>query len=454
MARRSLPCALTIAGSDSSGGAGIEADLKTFAALQVYGTCVLTAVTAQNTRGVYSVHAIPVEVVQKQLEVVLSDIPIKSAKTGMLYTKEVVETVAKIMGKKRLPLVVDPVFRAGSGQSLITDDAKDALIKALLPKALVVTPNVPEAEELASIKIKSLNDMRSAGEIISKLGPSAVVIKGGHLDGKIATDLFYSAGNYKTFTKPRVEMKIHGAGCTFSAAIAAFLARGFSLVEAVENAEKFMETSVAHSLSLGGGRKPVNQLAQLYNEAEKLGVIENVRMAAERIIACPECLPHIAGVGTQVVMALPYASSLEHVAGVEGRISRSTKAIGSVKFGVSSHMARVVLTAMKFDQTVRAALNLHYVPELVEAFRGLGYTTSSFSRKDEPRAVKAIEGGTLSWGTEQAIKKIGKVPDAIFDIGEPGKEPMIRVLGTTATEVVKKALAATRDLGFSRRIHL
>lgn len=454
MARQSLPCALTVAGSDSGGGAGIEADLKTFAALQVYGTCVLTAVTAQNTRGVYSVHPVPADIVRKQLEVVLSDIPIKSAKTGMLYTKEVIETVAEITGKEKLPLVVDPVFRAGSGDSLITNVAKDALIKVLLPRALVVTPNVPEAEELAGIKIRGPEDMRVAGEIISKLGPSAVVIKGGHLKGRTATDLFYSAGNYKAFTKPKVEVKVHGAGCTFSAAIAAFLARGFSLIEAVENSEKFMEISVAHSLSVGRGRRPVNPLAQLYNEAESLKVIENVRMAAERIIACPECLPYIAGVGTQVVMALPYASSLDHVAGVEGRISRSTKAIGSVRFGVSSHMARVVLTTMRFDPTVRAALNLHYVPELVEAFRGLGYTVSSFSRKDEPRAVKAIEGGTLSWGAEQAIKRIGKVPDAFFDVGEPGKEPMIRVLGITATEAVKKALAATRDLSFSKQIHL
>ncbi len=459
MARRSLPCALTIAGSDSGGGAGVEADLKTFAALQVYGTCVITAVTAQNTQSVYDIHSIPAEIVRKQLEAVLSDIPIKSAKTGMLYSKEVVETVANLMGKTKIPLVVDPIFKAGSGALLMSKDAQDALIKTLLPKALIVTPNLPEAEEIAGIKIKSIDDMKKAGEIIFKLGPKAVVVKGGHLAGETVTDLFYSAGTYEAYTKRRVETKPHGAGCTFSAAIAAFLARDLTVKESVEAAEKFMEPCMIYSLDIGKGGRPVHQMAKLYNEAERLRTIEDVRAAVEKIEASPELLSYIAGVGTQVAMALPYASSKEHVAAVKGRIVKSSgrpKATGPVEFGVSDHMASIILTAMKYDPTVRASLNLHYVPELINAFRGLGYMASSFSRQREPKEIKMIEGGTLSWGTKYVIEKLGKVPDAIFDTGEPGKEPMIRVLGKSATEAVKKALAAVRDLNhpINKRIHL
>lgn len=459
MAKQSLPCVLTIAGSDSGGGAGIEADLKTFAALQVYGTCVITAVTAQNTQGVYDIYSIPAETVRKQLEAVLSDIPIKSAKTGMLYSKEVVETIANLMGKTGIPMVVDTVFKSGSGDPLISEDARDALVRILLPKALVVTPNLSEAEGIAGIKIKNIDDMKKAGEIISKFGPKVVVIKGGHLVGETVTDLFYSDGAYEAYTRHRVETQPHGAGCTFSAAVAAFLARDLTIKESVEAAEKYMETCVVYSLDIGKGRKPVHQMAKLYNEAERLSVMEDVRAAAEKIEANPEFLPYIAGVGTQVAMALPYASSKEHIAAVKGRIIKSSgrsRVTGPVEFGASTHMASAILTATKRDPTVRASLNLRYVPELISAFRGLGYTASKFSRQREPKEIKMIEGGTLSWGTEYAIEKLGRVPDVIFDVGEPGKEPMIRVFGKSATETVKKALAAIRDLShpINKRIHL
>jgi len=175
--------------------------------------------------------------------------------------------------------------------------------------------------------------------------------------------------------------------------------------------------------------------------------VDDVNSAIKMIESRSEFLLHIANVGTQVAMALPYASNFWQVAAVEGRIKKAAKkpkAIGSVKFGASTHMASVVLTAMRYDPNIRAALNLHYTPKLVEAFKNAGFIVTSFDRKKEPMRVKAVEGGTLAWGTDQAIRNLGRVPDVIFDVGELGKEPMIRVLGVSATDVVTKALRALR----------
>mgnify|MGYP002395890520 CR=1 FL=1 len=444
-----VPCAMTIAGSDSGGGAGIEADLKTFAALGVFGTCAITAITAQNTQGVYEILPIPPRVVKRQIEVVLEDIPIKEAKTGMLYSKAIMEVVAEAIDQYGLRVVVDPVFRAGTGDLLIREKDKEALIKKVIPRAFVVTPNKPEAEDIAQLKIRRVDDMKEAAERVAKLGARAVVVKGGHLEGATVVDVLYYEGEFKTFTKPRVEVKTHGGGCTFSSAIAAYLALGYSVVEAVTKAEQFMQDAIMFSLKVGRGRVPVNPMAPLYNEAEKSQVLENVSTAVKMVEGSPETLPYIAEVGTQVAMALPYAWTQQHIAAVEGRIVKfcgSAKAVGSVRFGASSHLARVLLTVMKYNPTSRAALNLRHDPRLVEAFKRSGFTVSSFDRKLEPPHIKEVEGGTLVWGTEEAIRAVGKVPDVIYDLGEVGKEPMIRVLGTSATNAVEKALTAIRSV--------
>jgi len=440
-----IPCVMTIAGSDSGGGAGVEADLKTFAALKVFGTCVITAITAQNTQGVYEVHPIPPEVVKRQIEAVLEDIEVKVVKMGMLYSGEIMKVVSDIIRSHSLGAVVDPVLRAGTGSSLIKEGDLDSLIKFIVPCAKVLTPNRYEAELISGVKIKNLDDMKKAAEEISDLGAKAVVVKGGHLNGLKVYDLLYHDGKFKVFEKSRIDVKPHGSGCVFSSAIAAFLALGNDLVDAVEKAEKFIEESLRHAIKVGYGRVPVNPLAHLYNEAEKFSVLKNVAEAARLIESHPEFFPWIAEVGTQIGMAVSYAVNREHVAAVEGRIvkfGKLVKAVGCVKFGVSSHVARMILTAMKHDSKVRAALNLHYDPRLVEAFQKAGFKLSSFDRSLEPSEIKSLEGGTLVWGTEEAIKKLGEVPDVIYDLGEVGKEPMIRVFGASATETVEKTMKA------------
>jgi len=442
---------MTVAGSDSGGGAGIEADLKTFSALGVFGTCAITAITAQNTQGVKEIFPVPPEIVKAQIQTVMEDIPIKVAKTGMLYSRGVMKVVAETVDNYGIEIVADPVFRAGTGSSLIIEEDKNSLIEFILPRAKILTPNLFEAEVISGLKIRSLEDMKRAARKIAEFGAEAVIIKGGHMkenDQKVY-DLFYHQGSFRVFEKQRIRIKPHGGGCTFSAAITSFLAKGDNLEQAVEKAENFIEVSFRGALKVGSGRTPVNPMAFLYNKSERTEVIEKVEAAAEMIERHPCFLPFAAEVGTQIAMALPFPRGQMDVAAIEGRIVKvrdKLKAVGPARFGASRHIAHIILTAMKYDPETRAAMNLHYDPRLVEAFRGVGYKVAEFKRSLEPAEIKRVEGKSLSWGTEETIRKLSGVPDIIYDEGEVGKEPMIRVLGRDALEVVNKALKAIESL--------
>jgi hydroxymethylpyrimidine/phosphomethylpyrimidine kinase len=254
------PAALTIAGSDSGGGAGIQADLKTFAAHGVYGTSAITALTAQNTVGVTAVHVSPDDFVTAQIEAVVSDIGCSAVKTGMLANSTIVEAVAAAVESLELPnLVVDPVMVAKSGDHLLDEEAVHALRWTLLRLARVVTPNIPEAEVLAKMPIKSLADMKEAARRIAMLKPAAVVVKGGHLEGPEVVDVLLENGEFHEWIGPRIEgPNTHGTGCTFAAAIAAQLAKGATLVEAVPAAKAYVEGAMRDGIPLGKGHRPLN----------------------------------------------------------------------------------------------------------------------------------------------------------------------------------------------------
>lgn len=261
--------ALTIAGSDSGGGAGIQADLKTFAALGVYGTSALTAITAQNTVGVQGVHELPAEFVGLQIDSVASDIGVDAVKTGMLANAEIIAVVATKVKEHDLPnLVVDPVMVAKSGDPLLREDACDALISQLLPLAVVVTPNLHEARVLTGMAIEDIEDMKKAAGAIHGLGAKHVVVKGGHLPGE-SIDVLFDGQEFTMFRSPRIETRnTHGTGCTFASAIAAGLAKGQSVVEAVEEAKEFITMALRHSPDIGHGHGPTHHFAALYEKAE------------------------------------------------------------------------------------------------------------------------------------------------------------------------------------------
>ena len=257
--------ALTIAGSDSGGGAGIQADLKTFSAFRVFGMSVVTAVTAQNSVGVQGVENLPPAFVAQQLRSVLSDLGADAAKCGMLSTAPIIEAVAATLAEYPIEkLVVDPVMVAKSGDALLEPQAVQGLIQRILPLALVVTPNLPEAEALAGMPVSSLPDMEEAARRIHKLGSRHVLVKGGHLKGELAVDILYNGREVTTFQAPRVDTpNTHGTGCTFSAAIAADLARGRPLAEAVRDAKAYVTKAIREGFALGRG---VGQLRHFLTE--------------------------------------------------------------------------------------------------------------------------------------------------------------------------------------------
>ena len=255
-----VPKALTIAGSDSGAGAGIQADLKTFSALGVYGSTVITAITAQNTVGVTAVHEIPVEIVAAQLDAVMEDIGADAAKTGMLSSAAIIQTVAAGVRRHRIErLVVDPVMVAKSGDRLLREDAVTALRDLLLPLAYIVTPNAPEAEVLCGRPVRNEADMHEAARAIHAFGPRYVVLKGGHVPGEQVVDLLFDGQSFERFVLPRVETPhTHGTGCTFSAAIAAFLARGLEVAAAVWEAKQYLHRALETAFAIGRGRSPVH----------------------------------------------------------------------------------------------------------------------------------------------------------------------------------------------------
>jgi hydroxymethylpyrimidine/phosphomethylpyrimidine kinase len=254
-----LPVALTIAGSDSGGGAGIQADLKTFAALGVHGTSAITAITAQNTLTVTDILELPTGIIRAQIDAVLSDMKVDAAKTGMLASSAIIEAVASAIDANAIPnLVVDPVMIAKGGATLLRDDAIHALRNLLLPLAAVITPNLPEAEVLLGRAVRTLDDRRQAARDLVALGPRVAVVKGGHAEGD-AVDIFCDGAQLVELRAPRIATSnTHGSGCVFSAAIVAGLAKGHDPLDAVRDAKDFINGAIEQALQIGHGHGPVN----------------------------------------------------------------------------------------------------------------------------------------------------------------------------------------------------
>lgn len=260
--RRPVARALTIAGSDPSGGAGLQADLKTFHQHGVYGAAVVSLLTVQNTVAVTRVEPLAPDLVRAQLEAVLADVRPSAVKTGALGSAAVIEAVAD--ARITAPLVVDPVMISKHGHALVTDDARAALVAKLLPRALLVTPNAHEAEALAGAPITSLDDAAAAAEAIARLGARAVLVKASRLEGPEAVDILYHEGRVLRFAAPRVPSRhVHGSGCSYSAAITAGLAKGAALEEAIAAAKEWMSRAIARAPDVGDGIGPIDHLAPI-----------------------------------------------------------------------------------------------------------------------------------------------------------------------------------------------
>jgi hydroxymethylpyrimidine/phosphomethylpyrimidine kinase len=444
MTNHTRPIVLTIAGSDSGGGAGIQADLKTVTVHGCFGVSVLTALTAQNTIGVQGIFPVPLDFIQQQLTSIFDDFNVTSAKTGMLHSIEVIHLVAKTLKTHPdVALVCDPVMVAKSGDKLLRDDAIYTLKNELLPLAMVVTPNIPEAEVLWGNSIRFEGDKETACKAIHQMGARSVLLKGGHEEGTMSTDLLFDGSRFHRFSTPRYETKnTHGTGCTTSAAIAANLALGKDIIAAIADAKAYMDTAIRFSLDVGHGHGPTDHFAVAEREMERYRILQALQTAVEHFTAslAGHLIPEVQ---TNIGYGLPHATAHDEVAAIPGRIvnlNGRPHAIGCPAFGASRHIASIVLTVMRVYPEFRSAMNIKYDPSLLEGAERLGFVVRSFDRRDEPKSVKEREGSTLEWGTREVLSKTDKIPDIIFDTGDIGKEPMIRVIGKSPMEVVTKAL--------------
>jgi len=440
---------LTIAASDSGGGAGIQADIKTITVLGGYALSALTALTAQNTVSVSAIHPVPPQFLQAQLDAVLTDIGTDAAKTGMLHNAETIAVVARAAGKYKIPnLVVDPVMRSKGGSCLLEDAAVEALKRELLPRAVLVTPNLDEAEILCGFPVASLEDMKKAAKTIHLLGPKNVLIKGGHLAGD-CIDLLFDGQEYTTFAGPRFDTKnTHGTGCTLSAAIATGLGQQLTLADAIGRAKDYVATAIRFALPFGSGHGPTNHLAWLDRNAQfyTCGLELEAAVAALKKARIGRLMPEIQ---SNLGYGLVAAATPEDVMAYPGRIIRledSIMTVSAPRPGGSRHIAKIILTAMRFNPQYRSAMALCYEPALIDCIKSLGFSVGEFNRRDEPANVKEIEGSSLEWGTRRAIEKAGgAVPDIIFDCGDVGKEPVTRVLGTSPADVAAKIIKIAQE---------
>ena len=438
---------LTIAGSDPSGGAGAQMDLKCFAAAGVHGLCALTAVTVQNTTRLGALHPVPAAVVKEQLDAAYEDFRVEAVKTGMLYEASIAETVADKVAEEGTKLVVDPVLSASVGATLSKPDLVAAFRQRLLPKAFLVTPNLPEAGELLGKRMKGEEDMRRACRELHDLGCQNVLLKGGHLPGGPALDILYD-GRFIALEAPRLGVKAHGTGCMLSAFITAYLAQGIPLEQSVRQAKERVSEALQYATRPGRGLAIADPLNGLHNASHRYTVMMEVhRRAGELAEALPVSL--VPEVGVDMAFALPFAARPEDVCALEGRLvraGRKTLRAGFPAFGTYGELSAVVLAAMVHDRRVRCALNIRYSVQLVELAPTMGFKVGVIARNGDAKEPFTLGGGAL-----RTMDGLGFVPDLLCDEGGHGQEPAVLVMGEEPSAVLDKVRALVRGLGDERK---
>jgi hydroxymethylpyrimidine/phosphomethylpyrimidine kinase len=374
-------------------------------------------------------------VVASQLESVLEDVQLDAIKTGMLYSSEIVLTIAGMIKGVRTPIVVDPVMAATTGRSLHREGFVDALITKLIPVATLVTPNIREASSLSGIEVKNQKSAISAAYEILELGPKAVLLKGGHLRESEAADFLVTKEGVERIVSPRAKAEVHGTGCALASLIAANLATGLELEQAVRRSKGMIYKAILAREIVGAGVPCANPLAVLRIDAEKPAMLEALELAGKELesLMNAELVPEV---GSNMGYAVLGALDLDEVAAFNGRIVRvgtEARKVGCARFGASKHVARIVIAASSHDPEKRCALNIKYSEDNISACRKARLAVASFDRESEPKGVSS-----MTWGVHEAIEDFGSVPDIIFDKGGVGKEPMIRVLGTSPEDVLAK----------------
>lgn len=434
---------LSIAGSDSSGGAGIQADIKTMSALGIYSCTVITAITAQSTSKVDDILPMSSQIVKKQIESVLEDIPINAIKIGMVFNNEIITAVSDILNQSKIPIVLDPIVTAGTGAQLLQKEFVNDFKSKLVPICDVITPNIHEAEMLSGIKIKTEKDIKNTASKIQELGAKNVIVKGGHFrnDSETIFDIVLDEkGKFTVFKNPRMKfVETHGSGCNFSAAVTSFLAMKYPVVNACFLANKYVHRSIVKTVKIGKGIPVNNPISTMYEDSCRYQVIEELGRAVENLVNMKNFADLIPETQSNLAYAIPDAKGLEDVAGVNGRIVKAgNKGVptSGIKFGVSKHVGSSILEYMKINQMVRSALNIRNDKSILNKCRKL-FSTSYYERNFEPKVVKESEGNSIPWGIKKALLK-NPDADIIYHLGDFGKEPMIIIFGQNPQDVLDK----------------
>ncbi|WP_147821651.1 bifunctional hydroxymethylpyrimidine kinase/phosphomethylpyrimidine kinase [Salidesulfovibrio onnuriiensis] len=454
-----LPCVLTIAGSDSGGGAGIQADLKTITMLGAYGASVITALTAQNTQGVSAIHAPSPKFVSLQMKAVVDDIKVHAAKTGMLFSASIIKAVAPFLEDKDFPLVVDPVSVATSGAKLLKDDAVQAMVDHVFPHADLLTPNIPEAELFAEMRIATQDDVAVAAEKLLKLGPKAVLIKGGHMESVTSTDWLAQEG-YKPIPliQQRVDTKnSHGTGCTLSAAIATGLAHGLDVVHAVRQAQGYLNLALRAGFDLGAGSGPPNHLAPMIQEKAKKGVLQRLDRAGRRLAAMSGFSTLVPEVRMNLAIAAPFANSEQDVAAFTGGIistrSGDVSIAGYPQFGASVQVGKGLVAARRVNPRVSCMINLRQGEGMLEALERAGVVVAWGDEGNRPPYITNKDGVWEEWLVYEAMKNhpAPEAVRAVCDKGGPGREPLVRLLAEDCSDLMTR-LCALIDCSENRTV--
>jgi hydroxymethylpyrimidine/phosphomethylpyrimidine kinase len=435
--------ALSIAGSDSSAGAGIQADLKTFASLGVYGCTAITAVTSQTGSGVSGIIQIQPKMIETQIRTILNEIFPDAIKIGMVYGRKTINSIRKSLEGSKIPMILDPVMIAGTGEPLLNPDSIDDLTSNLLPLATIVTPNVFEAEVLSGLKITSMQSAVYAAQEIRKRGPNNVVIKGGHLSGRFATDIIVDSKNQKfEMSNPRLKFdRMHGGGCTFSASLTAFIARSFPTVYACKMANQFTHISLKNRIIVAPNLIVSSPFTKLYDFAERYEVYISLRRAIGVIESTPYFGKLIPETQSNLGYSITEPKNSSDVMAASGRIVKvgnDARLASGLGFGASKHVATAILTYMSFKPFMRSAMNIKYDPKIISIASKV-FVVASYDRTKEPKKLRNREGHTISWGV---VKALGNKPNAdiIYHKGDYGKEAMTLVFAPTPIEVIKKVV--------------
>ncbi len=434
-------CALAIGGLDPITGAGLYSDVKTFSMLKVLPLALATCMVIENSSGVKGVVPLARELVHLQLKEILEDCVPQAIKIGLVYGSDVIELLAEELPKGP-PIVLDPILKSWDGKDLITAQGLKSLVELLIPRSTVVTPNASEASALSGVDVRDVDSAKEAARRIADLGAKCVVVKGGHASSQKVVDVLYYEGEFLLVEKERLfEEPFHGLGCVFAASFASFLAHGLGIPEAFARTSRFVTYAMRGSYKLRGRARIANPLELYYKSLDVFSVMDNMYRALELIESMKGLEELTPEVGSNIVMCLRSPESLEDVCGVEGRlrlVRGFLRAQGLIKFGGSRHLGAMLLEVNKKWPSIRACMNIRYSEEALRALRSLGLRIASFDRAKEPLEVKLREGMSLKWGAQEAMKDLTEEPDAIYDLGDFGKEPMIRIFGKDALDVVRK----------------